>query len=565
MEAKPIVPGAKDIGMNGMPYIIIFNNRGEAHQENITLSNFSATKYPDGLRSAIKKVVDESAEEWYLFEGVKYNLEQIVKHFAPDRSQKKEWLRYAFQCIHPQVGVVIHRPFIDVKDDRLFFLDSIEYIYAEPTNPVQNFIVDHLKIGTVDMEYIKRGWELLDAHPKQMAIYLMIPAQVVVNILMTPVMDFSLTLDLVSPKDTGKSFAVRLSLHHWFGILDFFKGDVLNSSFRNNTFSAATNLPIYVQEAKLSTSIRRLMKSTGYTGRGTKDQALPLHLSIASFILSENSREKDQDADEQASIEKRFPTVFLDKRDVVSPKERLMGEKCKNELPTNPGGLIYEVFRKYTTQELKEKFWEIQESSNDIRETLLKYGSWLTGVPYVHEYNFGVEPEENWIELLYEWAKGVFNGRVEYDDNGFPIKRVYKGRAIDNDLRIDLDGNGIVESITLDSVMWKIFLSEHKGFQFQKWTEFHERYPQFTKIDTFSIGGVKVRSLKIVCDREFYHYIDPTLRRNLSRNLSFSLYQKNFLSYFWEFLDMNGTQNDGNFCNLVKKLRDSIIPERVVY
>ena len=482
-------PGNKTLF--GMPYLQHKTKDGHKFQ-NITLSNFDDQKYPDGIRPEIKRVKTSTGDTVFLFENQRFTMEEMINHFKPDSVKNRELFRYALQCLKVEEQT-IYEPYIIEKDNHLYFPD-IKNIYSDPKNEIQSFYVNSLKIGDVNQDFIKQGRDLLSKYPKQLEIYLIIPAQVVVNLL--GVEDFLYTLEVISGRDTGKSFSIKVTMHHFEGITEVYKGDVLNSNFRINKISSGTNLSFYVEEAEISSKIRRMMKTTGKTGRGKPDQSIPFYESKFSLILSENSREEDTNQYEQEAQDKRFLQIYLNDKDVIHEHERGLGKRYLNRMKKENGGLLFtEILKKFTIDELKDKYFELDEKYSNILELLLHYGEYLTGINYEYDIDFGEKEEDNWLKIFYEWA--------------LSLSDYYKQRDIRKNLAINRDSstNTTVIEIVFDDEIFQLFKSDHRDLPFSRISDFRKKYKEFLKTGSFSIGGFSTYRTKLTCNDYFYRFI----------------------------------------------------------
>ena len=483
-------------GLFGMPYNRHTTKKDSYKTENITLKGFDPLKCPDGLRPHIHKVKNPDDSSAFLYEGKKYTQEDLVKLFNPDSVKNRDFFRYALQCMEVE-NQTVYEPYIIEKDNHLYFPENTKDIYADSSKDLQSIYANNLRIGEVNQKFIQEGRDLLSKYPKQLAIYLIIPAQVVVNVL--GVEDFLYTLEIISRKDTGKSFAVKTSMHHFEGLTVFFKNDTLSSNFRNPKISSETNLSFYLEEADLYSRFKRIMKSIGEVLRGRKDQSLIRYKPGFSAILSGNSTDEDPDQDEQKAIDKRFLQIFLDKQDVVPENERIIGKKYVKRMMRENGGLLFtKILKKYTISELENKYYELDAKYQNRLELLLHYGEFLTDIKYEFPIDFGKKEEENWLLVFFEWAKSV-------------SQPMYKQRNIKYDLRIDYGYNGdnnVPLEIVFTDALFQIFKSEHRELPFKRLLDFKKKYSEYIKSDAFSINGVvNGKSTKIVCDKKFYSII----------------------------------------------------------
>ena len=493
------VPGASSL--YGMPFNKHSTKDGFKF-ENITLSKFDALKYPDGLRPHIHKVKNPDGSSAFLFEGKKYTQEDLVRYFNPDSVKNRDFFRYALQCLRVEEQTV-YEPYIVEKDNHLYFPENTKDIYADPNNELQREIVKNLKIGKIDEDFVNEGRKLLKKYPKQAAIYLIVPAQLVVNVL--AIEDFLYTLEIISERDTGKSFAVRMALHHFEGMTDVLGSNILNTAYRKDKILSGTNLSLYNEEAELASKIKRGMKSPGITARGKPNLTLVLYKQSASYILSANSTEVDKNQDEQKAIDKRFLQICLNKQDVVPEEERTKGKKYLDKMKKQKGGLLFtDILKHLTIDELKDKYFDYDAKYPNRLELLLHYGEFLTGITYEDltgikqgtPIDFGTKEEDNWLLVFYHWVKGL------------PENKWYKQRDLKNDLKVDnYVGTEITKEITFSDELYQIFISEHRNVPFDRLKDFRKKYKDYMETGSFSIGGDNAYRTKLICNDKFYKFI----------------------------------------------------------
>lgn len=354
---------------------------------------------PNGIREKIKKVKSQDNKTIFLMNGESYELEEFVKTLC-DNPKSKEWFRYALEALNYEKDFIFRPPSLFIENNHLQFPAS-DKLYPNHDNQLQKSIVDNLNIGEVDKKIIDEGIKLLIPYQKQYATYFIIPAMTVINAL--GIKDFHYMLDLVGTRDTGKSFAITLALHHWFGISSemIISGDVLNSSFRHMKLSSATNLPLYIEEAELPENVQKQMKSKGMSMRGKPNLTFDTYSSLATFILSRNTRTEAKDSDEKDAIDKRKLTIFFDENDIVNSQMKSVGEQYRRKLLEQKGGKLYSILKNKTIKQITDKFYEMQTKYNDSRNLLLHFGMWLSDAD-VSQNNFDFGKESNDIQSAFE-------------------------------------------------------------------------------------------------------------------------------------------------------------------
>ncbi len=255
-----------------------------------------------------------------------------------------------------------------------------EKYFARRNDSYQKVLINALNIGPVDPELYQEGINLLRKHPKQLTLHYAIIGANIMNVIGYE--DYLFTIDSVGETDTGKSFAVNLTLQMDYGISNAnMNDDALRASFRHHAIANATNLPIYIEEAMMDERSLSRLKSTGKNVRGNMDKSLTMYDVLATFVFSRNTESKDVrniDPIERKAQDKRILKFIFEKEDVITDeKEKSTGKDFFKLIEDAPGGMIYEKLKGITVTEIISKYRSLkQEEPNPIKAISL-LGAWI--------------------------------------------------------------------------------------------------------------------------------------------------------------------------------------------
>ena len=266
--------------------------------------------------------------------------------------------------------------------------------YARRNDSYQKILTNALKIGPVDPELYREGMELLRKHPKQLTLHYALIGANVMNVL--DYEDYLMTIDAIGEPDTGKSFAINLTLKMDYGISNAkMNDDALRASFRHHAIAGSTNLPIYIEEALMDEKSFYRLKSTGKNVRGNMDKSLTVYDVLATFVFSRNTESKDVmniDPLERKAQDKRIFKFMFEKGDVITnEKEKSTGRDFLKRITDLPGGMIYEKLKGITVTEIISKYRSLRQdeslqSVKDKKESsqvkvISKLGAWIMEDP----------------------------------------------------------------------------------------------------------------------------------------------------------------------------------------
>ena len=280
-------------------------------------------------------------------------------------------------------------------------------IYPNKNSDYQKTLFKSMKIGPVDKEKYDRAMKMLRKYNKQLTLYYAIIGANIVNIM--KVHDYPITIQAIGIKDTGKSFAVVLCLKFAYGLGDsILQDDAMNSAFRHHNLSSLTNLPLYVEEAKIKDKTK--LKSRGHNLRGRPDQSMSDYTVEMTLVMSLNSLPDDDaliNPDEQEAIAKRVYNYFFNEEDVVSESERNDGLILLQDIKDLAGGLLYEKLNQKTISELKTHYMDLRKTTKDMKEVVALMGAWIMDDPEFKPTN-GEAPRLNIKDEFFDWVTGEY-------------------------------------------------------------------------------------------------------------------------------------------------------------
>ena len=313
--------------------------------------------------------------------------------------------------------------------------------YARRDDSYQRMLKDALNIGKVDPEIYNEAISLMDKHPKQLTLHYAVIGANVVNVL--GVEDYLNTIDAIGESDSGKSFAVDVTLQLCYGIGNSkLQDDAMSSGFRHHNIAGSTNLPIHIEEAMMDERSLKRLKSTGKNVRGNSDKSLTVYSVEATFIFSRNTESKDMknvDPNEQKAINKRVHKFLFLPEDVIKDEsEKTTGRNFIRKIKEMPGGLLYEKLKQKPIREIIKKYNELKAMETKPEFVIAKLGAWIMDNidfnPVVTEIQPPSILDEFFSKILDSWH------RVKLSDiktqSGYDR---FKGTYEDNQMRTNLN------------------------------------------------------------------------------------------------------------------------------
>ncbi|MGP6220915.1 hypothetical protein [Caldiplasma sukawensis] len=152
--------------------------------------------------------------------------------------------------------------------------------------------------------------------------------------------DYSITIDSIGNKDTGKSFSIVLALKWAYGIGEAILQDhAINSAFRYHATADSTNLVIYIEEAKIGAEGMSKLKSNALNIRGNPDKSMTVYGTNATWVLSRNSKDNIMKLtrEEREAQNKRIYEYYFGVDDVVRKEDQSIGKEYMLKIKDEPG------------------------------------------------------------------------------------------------------------------------------------------------------------------------------------------------------------------------------------
>lgn len=353
----------------GLPHIkeIRKNRREEAYTiiKKITLKSHNDRP----IKGRVKRLLGDSGEDIILFNEKIYNKPEFVKMMVYPSSAN------AFtECINalPVSKKELYEPKLYVQDGHITFPS---HFYAKHSDSYQQILENSLNVGDVDEKTYSEWQELLKKYPKQLTLRYAIIGANIINVL--GINDYPITIEAIGESDTGKSFTCVATLQLDYGIGSaVLQDDAMNSAFRHHALASSTNLPVYVEEAKIQDKTK--LKSLGKNLRGKADLTLEPYEVHMTLILSLNTdTSAELDPTEDKALKKRILTYRFKKDDVVPEEERLAGKKFLKRARSMHGGKLYEMLKGKSCDEINEKYSELSSTIKDQKLVVVKLGAWI--------------------------------------------------------------------------------------------------------------------------------------------------------------------------------------------
>lgn len=315
-----------------------------------------------------------------------------------------------------------------------------EKFYARRDDSYQRMLKDALNIGPVNPEIYNEAISLMSKHSKQLTLHYAIIGANVVNVL--GIEDYLNTIDAIGESDSGKSFAVDVTLQLCYGIGNSkLQDDAMSSGFRHHNIAGSTNLPIHVEEAMMDERSLKRLKSTGKNVRGNSDKSLTVYRVEVTLIFSRNSESKDMknvDPNEQKAINKRVHKFLFLQDDVIKDnQEKINGSKFIQKIKEMPGGLLYEKLKQKPIREIIKKYHELKAVETRPELVIAKLGAWIMDNTDFNPVVTEIQPpsilDEFFGKILDTWYR--LNSSYEVL-NGQEVK--FTGTQQDNQMRNNL-------------------------------------------------------------------------------------------------------------------------------
>ena len=320
------------------------------------------------------------------------------------------------------------------------FIRFPEKFYARRNDSYQRILKDALNVGPVDPEIYHEALSLMAKHPKQLTLHYAIIGANIINVIGFE--DYLNTLDVIGASDSGKSFAIDITLQICYGISNAkIQDDALNSGFRHHNIAGSTNLPVHLEEASLNSNSLKRLKSMGKNIRGNADKSLTVYEVQITFIFSRNTESDDVkniDPNEKKAQDKRIHKFLFLKEDVVSDNtEKIEGANFIQKIRGMSGGLLYEKLKKKSILEIQKKYQELKAKESKPEHVISLLGAWIMDnpgfVPVVTEIQPPTILDEFFDKILDTWHRIVMMSERTIDGGDR-----FKGNYEDNTMRTNI-------------------------------------------------------------------------------------------------------------------------------
>ena len=381
---------------DGMPAVLSI---GERITESLIPFKNNHSKWQDGLINHVKRLKGESGEILILLDDEVFKQEDFLNIIVDP--QAKTLMRHAMEAL-PLDDEVVYSPSFR-ETPMLTDGGELDDFLVFPRKPIafrdtvlQREYVKSLNIGSSDTELVGRAFDMLRKYPKQWSSARLIVGANVANLL--GIEDFPYSVSLIGDFDSGKSFCATLTLKICYGISTKLKlqDDAINSEFRHHATMASTNLPIYIEEAKIKD--KSVLKSRGKNIRGRKDQSFTIYDVNSTLVLSQNTDNDTLDPVEEKAERKRILRVHFDDSDIIRDRNvKAEGNRFLLEIEKKPFDLLYQKLEEKPIRILRDKYLELKTKYEDPREFVVRFAEYILDLEQ-EPVDFGEEKERDEIQ-----------------------------------------------------------------------------------------------------------------------------------------------------------------------
>lgn len=408
-------------------------------QEPIALTGYQESLGPP--LNQIQRFI-EDGRTFIAYDDHIYEKQQFVKKMTSGVVERRLFT-YAIENL-PLSNNLFAKPMFTLENDHFVFPQG--KIYPREEEGYVTKLVKELHIGTVDKGLYNEALKLLRNHPKQLTLFCSIAGAHIANLLGIENVPFRIFA--LGKSGSGKTFTIKLALKLIYGIGEaYLADDALDTHFRLPAITSTTNLPIYVDEAKISD--KKKLKSLYSNVRGRPDQSSKVYEPKATVVLSANSDDFiDEDINEQEALNRRILKYYFAENDNITPEEESAGKRLEYELKNSDGGIIYDILKQKTKKELFEKYFSFDTSKDKPKHkrfVMAKFGAWILGIdlePVIED-----PPEPDIIEEFFSEVCYIGLKLIPPVGPLSPQEQQYEGHLIflpgaekDNFLKIDSDG-----------------------------------------------------------------------------------------------------------------------------
>lgn len=364
------------------------------------------------IRDKIKKIrkVDDKENIYVLlYDGEIFTDNQLAKRFNLADNKTENLFKMGLDMLHFD-SIGMNTPSLFIKDGGICF-PRIEDVVCD--NAYSREILNRIHLGT--KEENRKNFEELRRilTPKQKGEMCAIVGTTLWNFLKKEFHSSSIMLHTFfhGASDTGKTKTAMASIFVLFG-LDYrepFSGAEGESKFRLDLLSAATNLPVLIDDMTMNDQIMdqiRAKSGGGKSGRGRKDQTLNTLENIGTLCITSNNPQLSGEFYKQEANMKRFLDYKHESGEVIPEKQRYRMNVLVDNLEA--GGYLYDLLEGMEAKKLKElKMFLSRILNGDERQAALCLGAIVLGLA---EENIDMKTNEiieDWRSHIYDYIKGV--------------------------------------------------------------------------------------------------------------------------------------------------------------
>ena len=362
-----------------------------------------------------------------------------------------------------------------------------ENYYARHDYWYQKNLVESLNIGKVDLAIYDEAIKLLSKHPKQLTLHYAIIGANIINVIGQE--DYLYTIDAIGESDSGKSFAIDITLEICYGIFGDkakLQNDAIASNFRQHTTVSSTNLPVYTEEVVLYKNSLMNLKSKGSNIRGHPDQSVTTYGDEATLIFSRNTESDDAkniDPIEKKAQDKRILKFVFESDDVITDNtEKIQGADFLKKIKNLHGGLLYEKLKTKLIKDILAKYRELKTKETKPEFVVSLLGAWIMDntdfIPIITEIKAPTMLDEFFGKILDTWYR--ING-TQYDENG---KR-----------RLNFEDELMQTNLVIDEIKHNFKLSVTGFNQIKKTFGYTKHASDFAKSFGFEYKNTKIFSV----------------------------------------------------------------------
>lgn len=482
----------KDMKIN-MPYLVLVSAKGtltaypitldlEKRYKNERYNNGKKESYDNGILDYISVHTTGDGDVLIRLKREMFTKSKFVETYCLPNN--KELVIHAVEALYntdKDSNVELKKPLFYKhsfeNEQYILFPKQQELVHETKT---QQDIIDNLNIveKTEDewksyIENVINAIKQVKPYEERYYNFLAVPGITIKNLLMTlfDYGDIRMNLNNIGRSQTGKSFSTRASIMACFGLKTGVNGfeysdDAIESSYRNMSLSADTNLPIHIDEPKITAKVRRALKSPGKGLRGTRSLKNITYSKISTYIFDMNSEDDEDIFQEEEASQRRSIKRYWQNVQITDIETKQKGEDFIKNLFDNGGGYIYHRLKSLTVRELRERWKEIERNYKNDYQRLVNFGAFLLEQPLIEDIGETEKPDKHTelIRLADFFFKVLVPGGNAYQQQNF------QGIA-----RID-EKNG---ELVISAAAYDKYYREIGRYNHPKFDDFIKRYKDY--------------------------------------------------------------------------------------